>query len=294
MVQFSWLLRSSRARAHEPRRLHYLAGDSVTWGYTPYQQKFGTILEQTLHYSILKCGVTHTGQRHQFSKFRDIVNTLGRMPTLVVVNFVPNDVANDYAYPHSTVIDGWLVDKVLVDRMTNAVGEIPRHVLERQIAQRLAPRTLRSRVKEYASRYSASYHILWALFHLAEPTAERYQTFYALNMGADRYLYRKPLADANKSALRGWRDHARQHKYQFVVALVPSPETQMDVGYYAELEEFLQQEGIRFANFSRYAYEHGITAEDSCWPRDGHFNLIGNRAYAEFLAQFVRPFLTPK
>ena len=48
----------------------YLAGDSQTWGYAPLEKKFGTKLENELGIDVAACGVTHTGQQHQFQKFK--------------------------------------------------------------------------------------------------------------------------------------------------------------------------------------------------------------------------------
>ena len=90
----------------------YFAGDSMTWGYTPFEQKFGTLIENMTGVRILKCGVTHTGQRHQYQKFIEIVEQIGRLPRALFVFYYWNDIANDYAHPHSTVIDGWQVNNV--------------------------------------------------------------------------------------------------------------------------------------------------------------------------------------
>ena len=92
----------------------YLAGDSFTWGYAPLNKKFGTLLEDKLQKPVAACGVSHTGQIHQFSKFSDITNQLGYYPEHVIVNVYKNDIANDFSHPHTTVIKGYQVDYVLV------------------------------------------------------------------------------------------------------------------------------------------------------------------------------------
>jgi hypothetical protein len=90
----------------------YFAGDSFTWGYSPFEEKFGTLVERSLGTEILKCGVTHTGQRHQYNKFLEIVDRVERLPKAVFVFHYPNDLVNDFAHPHSTVLDGWQVNTV--------------------------------------------------------------------------------------------------------------------------------------------------------------------------------------
>ena len=62
-----------------------LLGDSYTWGYADYDAKWGTLLERKLGMPVAKCGVTHTGQRHQLSKAMDVAAAIGHPPKLVVV-----------------------------------------------------------------------------------------------------------------------------------------------------------------------------------------------------------------
>ena len=67
----------------------YLAGDSQTWGYSPLEKKFGSILENNLEKTVLACGVTNTGQLHQFDKFKEITERLDYIPKTVIVNVMP-------------------------------------------------------------------------------------------------------------------------------------------------------------------------------------------------------------
>ena len=96
-------------------RYVYIAGDSTAWGYTPFDEKFGTLLERTTGKQILKCGVTHTGQRHQLEKLVEIVDKIGVLPETILVTYSSNDIANDYAHPHTTVVSGWQMNSVTVD-----------------------------------------------------------------------------------------------------------------------------------------------------------------------------------
>ncbi len=96
----------------------YFAGDSQTWGYANYESKFPTVYETKTGRMSAKCGVTHTGQLHQYDKFKKIVSLIGRYPKRVFVGYVGNNPSNDFAYPHTTVIEGFQVDTVEVDGTT--------------------------------------------------------------------------------------------------------------------------------------------------------------------------------
>ena len=81
------------------QKIIYMAGDSFTWAYVPHEKKFSTIYDKlNTNYIVLNCGVPHTGQLHQFSKFKDIFDNYKNITT-VIVNLVANDVDNDFFFP---------------------------------------------------------------------------------------------------------------------------------------------------------------------------------------------------
>lgn len=142
----------------------YFAGDSFTWGYAPFEQKFGTLVEQQGDIDIFKCGVTHTGQRHQFEKFRDIVEQHGSAPKAVFVFYTANDLANDYAHPHTAVMLGWQIDSVGLDT-NNTIVRYTDTELKQKFEQALAKLDRKRRLWWQSAakpllRYSLSANIL--------------------------------------------------------------------------------------------------------------------------------------
>jgi len=53
-----------------------LVGDSFTWGWTPFGEKFGTIIEESCGIRILKCGVGGYGTKQEFLKLKKIVKNI--------------------------------------------------------------------------------------------------------------------------------------------------------------------------------------------------------------------------
>jgi hypothetical protein len=76
----------------------YLAGDSFTWGYAPFEESFGGRLSSKVSAPVYSCGVTHTGQRHQLKKFLRLFKN-GLRPDVVIVNIYANDLDNDFFSP---------------------------------------------------------------------------------------------------------------------------------------------------------------------------------------------------
>jgi len=300
----------------------YFAGDSLTWGYTPFEQKFGTLIENMTGVRILKCGVTHTGQRHQYQKFIEIVEQIGRLPKALFVFYYWNDVANDYAHPHSTVIDGWQVDNVSLDENRRLV----RHT-DQELAQRIA-RKLREHAEEEPEekpvtwwghirglliRYSLTANLVNALkqrvARIGQPDAmpvsrnvydlmchTRINNIYSLrclDRHAEAFRFAdNPIARENKSALLAFRDFAARNRLPLVVVLLPvgpadNPRGggELNPEHYREVRDFLGAEGIRFVDLTLRFHARGLTASELYWKEDFHLNPRGNRAVAEILIE---------
>ena len=86
-----------------------LVGDSFTHSYAPFQDKWGTQIEKLLNYRVLKCGVNGYGTRQELLKAREIIARIHQSPRLIIVGYFWNDLADDYAFPNLTVVDGFLV-----------------------------------------------------------------------------------------------------------------------------------------------------------------------------------------
>lgn len=91
-----------------------LIGDSVTWGYVALEQTWGATLEQHIGIRVLKCGVSGYGPRQERHKLEAVAMRAGR-PRLVIVGYVMNDLLDDYLFPARTVMDGYMLNKVVLD-----------------------------------------------------------------------------------------------------------------------------------------------------------------------------------
>jgi hypothetical protein len=239
-------------------RFWYMAGDSIAWGHAKFEDLMGTVVETAEGVEIMQCGVTHTGQRHQFSKFLDISKRLGAWPERVLVFYSPTDTANDYLHPHSSVIDGGLADVRMLGRNNEIVnldqGWFDQIRAERQAARPSAagePTTFS--LSRFLMQYSLSAQILYAVLHMIadvspwyaehigvlgeEPGLDWYDK-YCMYKGKKLYdLHRLThfqtdvgflqysefeYADNNKKIIREWRDHARANGYRLEFVL-PHP-----------------------------------------------------------------------
>jgi len=58
----------------------YFAGDSFAWGYGNYEQNIPSTYEKLSGRFTVKCGIIHSGQRHQFEKFQRTIKLIGYPP----------------------------------------------------------------------------------------------------------------------------------------------------------------------------------------------------------------------
>lgn len=277
----------------------YLVGDSYTWGYAPYDEKFGKLLEENTGWPVYKCGVTHTGQHHQLAKLLEIEHEVGRSPKAMIGFWYLNDVANDYFYPHTTVIEGWQVDTVAVapDRKTPIPLDI--EALETKVRTRIeqirnrpppVPPTLRDQALNYSLTLNLLRFAKQAVLPSPPPplwtpdtTAQTEPlTVYDVEIErAGRLWYAdNPMADANKTALIALQNHAREIGALFAVVLIPPREHTTEPDWHSEVHEFLDAQQIRWIDLARVFDELHENA-DTVFLKDGHFNRYGNRVVAE-------------
>ena len=280
----------------------YFAGDSFLWGYVPYEQHFATLTEEQSGRTVLKCGVTHTGQRHQYAKLLEMIDKVGEAPRELFVFHYLNDIANDYAYPHSTVLRGWLVDDVMVDQNDRLV-RLTRPELEDKIDKRLkeielAQTDLVALSLKYAKYYSLSANIALYLRGLlvaelrrndtrstAGQDAQSLKMIYTLPNEKDgRYWYGdNPQARPNQEAMLDFKRLAAERGSRLVVVLIPHKRNATNPEWYAELRAFLAANEIEHIDLAEAFSEREIDVETHYWPADGHFNAAGNSLVAEIL-----------
>ena len=294
----------------------YLAGDSFTWGYTPFAEKFGQILESKTGLDVASCGVSHTGQLHQFQKFREISDSLGYYPQIVVVNVYYNDIDNDLSYPHSAVVDGYLVDVVQPKVLSESVFCVERYSLA-EVAERvrryrfagvdddgllgLKPSVLQLALQP--ERYSATFLVIREALQrvnkkLAQARAcgdyvplnppgvyDAMDQLYALKPFSG-YPISSAIASGSRSAISRWIKHSKDNGYVLVFSLI-------DIGKPASFgdsfKEYIQSRGGTAWVFGDSLPSRDLDYWNSLrWKNDGHFNIKGNRQYADHLLKNLK------
>lgn len=285
----------------------YLAGDSFTWGYASYEKKFGTILQGSLGVPVFSCGVIHTGQRHQFEKFRSLYES-GVKPDTVIVNVTENDPENDFHFPHTLILDGFMVENAEwcageADHggVTIRGSKVPRETLiaEYKEFKRDREENIRLNLKDFLRSYSLTSNVIRGLLVAlsgpgndsiveVKPNACNRSVYGFRELVNNENYSSTPITRANREAILAWIEHARENKYELIFSLIPLKDTVVNRNgkgkYYDGLEAFIRQNGGIVWRFEDYWEQlEGVEPLRLYYRRDGHFNESGNAYYAGYL-----------
>lgn len=281
----------------------YLAGDSVTWGYTQFEKKFGSILGRELAVPVMSCGVTHTGQRHQFFKFKSLLEQLKITPKVVVVTYVPNDVENDYFFPHTTVIDGYQIENIEICKSNKGINweRISDQNLINEYQNFLTDNS--NSMRNIIRQYSLTANIFWRLYkEFKQSFTDAYygnrvniENFEGCVRGLSVKLLGYEPADyaesniskPNRETMEAWAQHARDNDYHLIYAFFRHKDPNE-----RKVSEYAQQfaatlDNIIIADFDEYTRRNGIETEKLYFKFDGHFSEFGNQVFSEFLNQVL-------
>lgn len=277
----------------DKHRYIYLAGDSSTWGFTAFEKKFGTLLEARLGVPVLKCGVSHSGQLHQLSKMKQVVQRVGAPPAIVIAVWSPNDIVNDALYPHSTEVDGWLVDTVHLSPDGTIVKEGEDALKEGVNQQELVLRSRFKTLRSFLVKYSAAYNVLnralsqttfttWFAQGAADqPQRQSFYDLQALSNRLPSLPYRDDtLAIRNKEAIVQMQAYADSVGARFIIVLLA-----WHLNQTAEVRGFLEEKGIRFLDVQPSTFT--FSEKSLTWRIDPHPNEDGNAAIARAIGDYI-------
>ena len=295
--------RHALAEIQSSEAYDFFTGDSFTWGYAHYDSNFPTIFEKQASRFSVKCGITHSGQRHQFDKFKRTVKLIGRYPERVFVGFYENDAANDFAYPHSTVINGNLLDTVQLDLNYRLVQRSMASLKEAiaRGADQVTPGLL-ERAEAWLFVHSLSVNFMSYIYvktrrFLAGEAPQNLARFAHLRQGwsdlygfTDKVSFAEPyltMAATNKhrAAIEQWAMDARAHSYELIFLLIPPLNGFDDVNHYSGLRKYLDSLGVRFLDLSQVFKKARKRANELYWTCDGHFSDEGNVFVGKVLAK---------
>lgn len=281
-----------------------LLGDSVSEGYVAFEETWGAILERLIEKRVLKCGVSGYGSRHERHKLDAVTAQAGR-PRFVIVGHVWNDIIDDYLYPGRTVINGYMLDKVIPADAKEG-GRLIRsdEVLQRRLKNKLEPKLgPLGQAKQLLAEHSILYDRLenseasqrlgsWLGFKVSTNRRSELEAFQSVA----EFPWLEQAWEDHLESLRQLRSSVEALDARLLVVIFPDRRQFYDalqprVGTYQweypnqRLTEFFEREQIAFVDllpeFRQYVRCAGrsmpSTQDDLYWVYDDHPNVKGNR-----------------
>lgn len=250
----------------------YVAGDSVSWGYAEYQKKFGYLIEKKLGTTVAKCGVTHSGQKHQLIKLKRWIKQTGIKPEMVLLTWVGNDPVNDFLFPQATVLKRKFVDQAMLGHDRNslqrkAVPDISRRLQEYQQKKNSDQCFFITSLK----RYSISVNIIFKVWQ---------------KIGGRSTLSesdKSTMAEANLQDLQELINYANSENIPIVFLTYSFKPNVTDNVY-----QFLKSKNQYVIDYYSYLEEQNIASENVRWPINGHPNNRGNDIIASLFIELIK------
>ncbi len=265
----------------------YLTGDSFTWGFTPFEDKWGTKIEDITGIRVLKCGVGGYGTRQQFVKTARHLNVLST-PELVLVGYLAgNDPDDDAHYPNNTVHEGYWVRNLAKNNVSEADALTQYKMYEKYCVLNNPENRFIQRVRCILNNNSVIYNLLknnvrsvliaslpqGMLVRLGLVVTPEITTSLSSTEEKDNFVDHldnfskfKKLADDKKSKL--------------LVILLPGDNVRQI--------EYLKRQSIDFfdleTEFLKYSKD---IRKDFHWTVDGHWNIRGNHLAGYLISKFL-------
>jgi len=227
--------------------------------------------------------------------------------------FVYNDVGNDYAHPHSAVLDGWQIDRVRIDEAQSLVrvsdDVIRQRMAEMIDAQTLPPPTSPGAIVRWLKNYSLSGQILNQLANRVgltsvssdghvgadqpmQTASGRLTSIYNLDHsgGEDKDRQRfffgaNAFTEPTRQALDDWREFASSVDAQLNVILVPDVHNVGNADFYVDVIAYLDDIGVASVNLASLLSDAGFADAAMHWKDDPHWSVEGNRRVADVLCR---------
>ena len=292
-----------------------LVGDSFTFAFAPFENKWGTRVEELLGQRILKCGVGGYGTKQEMLKASSVISRMNYPPKLIILGYFINDLEDDYLFPNATIIEGYPVrTKDIKDMETGelAIRERAETGEDKIYGVKVYPKNIiLKKVKWWAENHSIIYQLtkyslrpLLLNIPLVRNIVVAAKVVTPPTLAFSERHWVNNAWSSHLSNILEFKKMAEQQGARFLVVVIPSKEQVYPFltswqGLDRErpqkiLRRFFDQEGIdyidvlpRFISFSNQAPHMLGPDKDLYWRNDPHLNIKGNDLLSLLVSQFI-------
>jgi hypothetical protein len=261
----------------------YMAGDSLTWGFVPFEDTWGKRMQDILGVRTMKCGVTGGyGTRQELIRTTRHLSQLPSTELIIVGYTQANDIDDDANFPSTTIHDGYLVPNLAKGGMTEAQAEEKYALFEKYCTLSDPSHPILQKARCLLNNYSVLYNlakknirgVLVSVF--SEPALVKLGIVAKMTPAIDAKS-ETGYQDHLKNVL-GFKDLARREGAGLLFVLVP--------GENDRLKSFMDKQGIAYLDL-KPAFEEYSRTQPLNWKIDGHWNIAGNHLAGLLVSRYL-------
>ncbi len=264
----------------------YMAGDSLTWGFVPFEDSWGRVLERELGIRTVKCGVTGGfGTKQERIKAERLFSKLPN-PEIIIVGYTEvNDFDDDANFPINTIHGGYVVKNLAKDGVTEAEAEEKYRRFDRYCTIDTVTHPVIAMTRCFLSNHSVLYNIVKKDIRAKLPRLLPGLTKKLENTGI--FALQKPTIERTSEAeyqkhlknVLDFKDLAREQGARLLFVLGPFNNE--------KIISFLMANQIAYIDLRPIFDEHS-KSESLIWKKDGHWNVKGNHLVGEVVARYIK------
>lgn len=267
---------------HQSDKYVYLTGDSFAWGFTPFENKWGTVMENILQFPVYKCGVGGYGTKQELIKTQIDIGTSSN-PELIVLSYLSgNDIEDDTNFPNYSIYQGYLVNnlyKVLdedeAEKIYNNLYSYCTKDPQNKIIQ-----GLKCWLGNHSIIYNLSKDIGRRLILMTLPQAFNTKLGLIVNEKKEKYVEDNQKFESHLLNLLSFKALADKYNSKLLIVVLPGENTRQI--------EFLNQMSIDYLDldkeFAKYVPDY---RKDLYWKKDGHWNPRGNQLAGYIVSKYI-------
>jgi lysophospholipase L1-like esterase len=263
----------------------YMAGDSLTWGFAPFADKWGTKIQSYLGIRTLKCGVTGGyGTKQEYIKASRLLEKIPEPPKLIIVEyFGGNDIDEDANFPINTIYNGYLVPNIAKGSTTEAMAQEKYARFDATCSREISSHPIIQQIRCFLSNNSVLYNLIkknirdWVTSILPKEMFEKIDLIahekVAVAKSTDE-SYEKHLENILK-----FQELAQEKSANLLFVLFPYDDNE-------KLKVFLEKEKIDYIDITPITdiYKK-ITPLN--WKMNGHTNIAGDHLIGAVVSKYI-------
>ena len=265
----------------------YMTGDSLAWGFSPFDDTWGKKVETFAGIRTVKCGVTGGyGTKQELLRTSRHLSKLPA-PNLIIVEYTQvNDFDEDANFPINTVHDGYLVPNLAKGGVTESQAEEKYALFDKYCTIEPSLYPIISRTRCFFSNHSVLYNLFRKRIRDVLVSVFPHSALENIGLIAPN----RPIPEAKTDI--EWEKHLnnilgfkklaeeKNSKLLFVLYLTPGDKTT------EKLKLFLNENGIVYLDLSQI-FEKYSKAKPLIWKLNGHWNIAGNHIVGLMVSKFI-------